>query len=226
MNKKSILWILLDLIFLIVFNTVFFLIAGTNHVASVWISYVFIHISYLMVLITPFLIRKSSQAHLFGLSLYTVSSVYFFVEFIVGIVFILLKQEKLNAALIVQIIIAAIYAVILIGILIANESTAETVEKHKEEVSYIKNAAASVKALIGKCNDKKADKAIERIYDLLHSSPTKSNMAVQKIEKNIISKIDELVVAGTAQDRDAVISIVNELEQLIEQRNATLKVNQ
>ena len=70
MNKKSVLWILLDLVFLAVFNTVFFVAGGTDHTASVWISYGFIHFAYLMVLVTPFLIRKSSSAAVFGFSLY------------------------------------------------------------------------------------------------------------------------------------------------------------
>ena len=59
MRKKNVLWILLDLVFLIVFNVVFFVAGGTDHPASVWISYGFIHFSYIMLLITPILIRKS-----------------------------------------------------------------------------------------------------------------------------------------------------------------------
>ena len=46
MKKKIALWIILDLIFLIVFNTVFFVAGGADHPASVWISYGFIHFAY------------------------------------------------------------------------------------------------------------------------------------------------------------------------------------
>ena len=42
MNKKTVLWIILDLIFLAIFNTVFFVMTGLQHPASVWISYGFI----------------------------------------------------------------------------------------------------------------------------------------------------------------------------------------
>lgn len=74
MSKKSVLWIIMDLIFLVVFNTVFFVAGGFDHPASVWVSYGFIHFSYLMVIITPFLIRKSSSSAVFGFSLYSVSA--------------------------------------------------------------------------------------------------------------------------------------------------------
>src|SRR5699024_4531039 len=103
MNKKSVLWILLDLIFLAVFNTVFFVAGGTDHTASVWISYGFIHFAYLMVLVTPFLIRKSSSAAVFGFSLYSISSTYFLLEFVVGLIFIFMKSESYKASLIVQV---------------------------------------------------------------------------------------------------------------------------
>ena len=39
MNKKRILWILLDLVFLIIFNTIFFLLGGVHNKSSVWVAY-------------------------------------------------------------------------------------------------------------------------------------------------------------------------------------------
>ena len=39
MKKKKFLWIILDLIFLVIFNMVFFVISGIVHPTSVWISY-------------------------------------------------------------------------------------------------------------------------------------------------------------------------------------------
>ena len=94
MNKKSVLWILLDLVFLIVFNIVFFVMGGAQHPASVWISYGFIHFAYIMLVVTPFLIRKSSSAAVFGFSLYSISSAYFFAAFIVGVIFIAAHPEN------------------------------------------------------------------------------------------------------------------------------------
>ena len=133
MGKKSVLWIILDLIFLAVFNTVFFVAGGFHHPASVWISYGFIHFSYLMVIITPFLIRKSSSAAVFGFSLYSVSYSYFLLEFVVGLIFVLIKSDSFKAALVIQIIIAGLYGVLLISNLIANESTAESIREAIKE---------------------------------------------------------------------------------------------
>lgn len=226
MNKKSVLWIILDLVFLIVFNTVFFFAGGFEHPASVWLSYGFIHFAYLMVIATPFLIRKSSSAAVFGFSLYSISSTYFLIEFAVGLIFIFLRQESVKAALIVQVIIVGIYAVILISHLLANESTADSIERREEEVSYIKTAASRVKALIGKLDNKKANKEVEKVYDLLHSSPTRTISSAHSLEMEIKNKISELEGAVAAKDNDVVITLSGELLQTIEERNRKIRLSQ
>ena len=226
MNKKSVLWVLLDLVLLIVFNTVFFVAGGTEHPASVWLSYGFIHFSYIMVLVTPFLIRKSSSSAVFGFSLYSISSTYFLVEFITGLVFIFLKQESVKLALIVQIIIAGVYAIILISHLIANESTADSVERHEDEVAYIKQATARIKPLVGKLSGKKANKEIEKAYDLLHSSPTKSVATVKSLEASVLDKIEELENAVGSGDENAAITKAGELISLVEERNRKIRIAQ
>lgn len=226
MDKKSVLWLLLDLVFLAVFNTVFFVAGGTEHVASVWISYGFIHFAYLMVLVTPFLIRKSSCVAVFGFSLYSISSTYFLLEFVVGLVFIFLQSESYKASLIVQVIVAGLYAVLLLSHLIANEHTADRVERHEEEVAYIKTASSRVKVLMGKLNDRKANKEIEKVYDALHASPTKTASQVRSIENDVMNQIAELEEAVSDQNTAIVIATAGKILSLLEERNRKIKTLQ
>ena len=224
MNKKSLLYILLDLVFLVVFNIVFFVVGGVEHVASVWIAYGFIHFAYVMILITPFLIRKSSSAAVFGMSLYSISAVYFFVEFITGLIFIFVAGESYKASLVTQVIIAGIYAVILLANLIANEHTADSVAKHEAEVAYIKDTATELKALIGKVSDKQANKEIEKAYDVVHASPTKSSAAVEEIENKIYCTVSELRSAVKYNDVAQITVIAREIVELTEERNRKLRL--
>ncbi len=219
MSKKSILFFLLDLVFLAVFNTIFFVAGGTDHPASVWISYGFIHFAYLMVIATPILTRKSSSAVVFGLSLYTISTVYFFVEFLVGLIFILIGSETYEATLIIQVLIAAVYAVILIVYLIANESTADSLQRQEEEVAYLKNAASKVKLLMDKASDRKANREVEKVYDMLHSSPSRSTESAKAVERQISNAINLLADAVEADDAAEIISVAGEILAKIEDRN-------
>lgn len=222
MNKKSVLGILLGFVFLVAFNCVFFIVGGTDRAASVWISYGFVHFAYLMVLVTPFLVRTSSSAAVFGFTLYSISSAYFLLEFAVGLVLAFMKIESCKSALVVQIIIAGIYAMLLLSHLIANEHTADSVERHEEEVAYIKTASSRVKALVGKANGKKANKGIEKAYDILHCSPSKTAATVRSIESDVMNRIAELEGAVFDQDTARIVAITNEIVVLMNERNLKL----
>lgn len=223
MNKKPILYLLLDLVFLVVFNTVFFVVGGTAHPASVWLSYAFIHIAYVMVLATPLLTRKSKNTAVLGFPLYTVSAVYFLVEFAIGLLFVLIRSESYKAALVVQIVVAGIYAVLLLTNMIANEHTADDVEQHEKEVWFIKDTSSRVKLLLDKPTDKAANKAIEAVYDLLHSSPSKSHYSVEVLETDIKNLITELEKAVSIDATDDILSTTQKLLSATEERNRRLK---
>lgn len=224
MNKKSIFGIALNLVFLAVFNAVFFIIGGTERPASVWISYGFIHFAYLMFVATPFLVRKSSSAAIFGFSLKFISSAYFVIELVAGVIFIILKGESFKLALAVQIILAGIYTVLLISHLIANENTADSIEQHEYEVAFIKNAASRVKLLEGKSTDRRANKEIEKAYDLLHSSPTRTVATVRSLEEQINDKISELEYAVASNNAEAIIRAADEIAAITEERNRKLRI--
>ena len=120
-------------------------------------------------------------------------------------------------------IIAGIYAVILLSHLIANEDTADKVEKHENEVAFIKQASIQIKALVGKSDSKKANKEIEKAFDLLHSSPSKSNNAVAPLESAILRTVAELEGTVSSKDEDEIISKAREIISLAEARNSELK---
>lgn len=223
MNKKSVLFMLLDLVFLAVFNVVFFVVGGVEHVASVWISYGFIHFAYIMVLVSSIMTRKSSCSAVLGMPLYAISAAYFFIAFIAGLIFVLVASVSYKASLVVQVIIAGIYAVILLTNLIANEYTADNVARHETEVAYIKNIAAELKALVGKASDKQANKEIEKAYDAVHASPAKSSIAVDEIEKRIDCVVFELRNAVKQDDTAQIAVIAQEIVELTEERNRKLK---
>lgn len=226
MNKQSVLWALLDLVFLAVFNVVFFVVGGIEHSASVWMSYGFIHFAYLMVLITPFLIRKGSNSAVFGFSLYSIAAAYFFVELIIGIVFIFLNQGDFKPALVVQAILAGVFLAMLLSHLIANERTADDVDRKAAEVDYIKTASARLKSIQNATGDKSADKALEKAYDVVRTSPTKSNAAISSYELKLLDAIELLEVAANANDIEQVKACTAEVITTANERNQRLRLTQ
>ena len=219
--KKSILYIALDLIFLVVFNTIFFLLKPEQNPASVWISYCFIHLAYIMVVITPILTNKGKSSSIFGMALATVSAVYFFAVFIVGILFILAAPEDFKACLIVQVILAAAYGILLLINLIANESTAEKEAKREKEILFVKTCSAKLKLAIDNSNDKEVKKAIEKAYDEVYNSPVKTDEAVRNIEMQIYDMVSKLY--NSVDSKEEATRLANEIVKATRERNITLK---
>ena len=56
MLKKNILILILDSVFIIAFNVVFFLNGGIHHEVAMWSVYGFLHFAYLMILLSPFIL--------------------------------------------------------------------------------------------------------------------------------------------------------------------------
>lgn len=223
MGKKNILWILLDLVFIIVFNIVFFITGGTQHPVSVWISYGFVHFAYIMLLTTPILIRKSSSAAVFGYSLYSISFMYFFVTLILGIVFMLMRPENYKPSLLVQVVVAGFYFVLLLSNMIANEHTADSIERHEIELQYVKKSSAMLKGIMEMADDKNLKKKIENAYDLLHSSPIKSNLSVRDYEVTVMDLIEVLEGNVSRNDILAANTTIEKIIKNADERNRRLK---
>lgn len=222
MDKKNILWIALELVFIVAFNIIFFAVGGVHHTAAVWTSYGFIHFSYLMAAATPFLISKEKSPAILKFPLDTISAVYFLAEFLIGLLFILIGNVPIKAVVIVQVILTAIYVIFMLFNLIANEHTADSLATQKIEAEYIKSSAARVKLLIGETNDKETERMIERVYDLLRSSPTKSSQEVQPIEFEIKEKIFELEDSVAANSKEKILTVSKEILQLLRERNTKI----
>ena len=220
--KKRVLRALVELVFLVIFNLFFFVLGGTNHPASVWISYGFIHFAYIMTLLTPVLSGSGTHDAAFGLSIYAVSTVYFAVEFVVGLIFVFVGAETFVAALLVQVAIAGLYLIALFTFLLANEHTAGTISRRDSDAAFIKSECARLKILAERMHNPEANKSIGRVYDLLHASPIASNDAAYPAECEISNKITELEKAVKADDAGAVVALCKEITLIIGERNAVL----
>lgn len=225
MNKKGVLWILLDSVFFIVFNVIFFAIIGTDHGAAGWISYVFIMLAYILLIVTPYLVRNSKSKAVFGFSLYVIGSVYFLVELIVGIVFILVTSTSFKVVLLVQILLFGIYAVLLISHMIANEKTAESEGNREYDLQYVKRTSLRLQSIMEGIPDKNLRKKVEKAYDIISSSPVGSNLQAKEIEGQITQLVGDLESAVDGKDAMMVGNIAEQLVSMANERNKLVAVN-
>ena len=223
MKKTNHLLFLLDSIFLIVFNLLFFLVGGSEHYTSVWISYGFIHFAYFMLIISPILVRNGRSTAVFGFSIFSIVGTYFFVQLVVGVVFILVESESYKISLIVQLITAGIYAAFLISHMIANEHTADAQEVRQYQVDYIKQATGEVTAMIQAVSDLSLKKKLEKVYDAMSTSQVKTHPKVMQIESEILYAINDLR-ASCKSNHEKATDQATALLILIEEKNRKLRL--
>jgi len=223
MTKEGKQWMILNSIFLIVFNLLFFVLGGFGQPASAWISYAFIHFAYFMLLLTPRLIRAGKREAVFGFSLYLISATYFLLELFIGSIFILVAPEDFKIAFALQLCLAGLFGIMLVLHMIANEWTADAEEKRQPQIAYIKNASLTVKSLLDRVNDKEAKKKVERVYDALSTSPVKSHPDISSLEERIQSSIHALEDAVFSENKGNILVVASSLEAAINERNSKLK---
>ena len=223
MTKKNILTIILDSVFIIAFNILFFLNGGTQHVAAVWTAYGFLHFAYLMVLITPLISSRGSTAVLSKTTTYTISLFYFVVELIFATVTFATKTEHIKLVISIETVITALYAIILVINLLADDSIENKQKRHDSENDYIKGISSQLKYIETLISDKTAKAKIESLYYLAHSSPIKSDESLRFYENEIVRNISILEESANKNDSEQVISISGEIKRLLNKRNFEIK---
>jgi len=225
MKRVNILWLLLNSLFLIVFNMLFFLLGNAgNTKTSVWISYGFIHFAYFLFLATPLLVRKGKADYIYGRALYPITTAYFIVELITGVTLILIAPETVKVTIIVQVVLAAAFIGWLLVYLIADEHTAKNVEQHKAELQYVKQSSSQLKAIMQQIADKSTSKKVEQVYDLIHSSQVKSDGSVRPVEEEIISEINNLECVVEQNNLEQTVILADKIYKLADKRNRQLKL--
>ncbi|MCL1943705.1 MAG: hypothetical protein FWF54_09205 [Candidatus Azobacteroides sp.] len=226
MKRINILWLLLDSLFLIVFNLLFFMFGDDGESkTSVWICYGFIHFAYFALVLTPFLVRKGSAETNYRRPLYTVTTSYFLVELLVGVTLILIAPETVKVTIVIQVVLATMFLGWLLAHLIVNEHTTDNVERREAELQYVKRSSAKLQSILQQITDHAVAKKVERVYDLMRSSPVRSNTDVRSLEQQVISEIEQLGNIVSQNETEQIVSITDKIYQLANERNRQLKIS-
>lgn len=130
MRKKFLLCAFLA-IPLILFNLLFFLLGDSVHPKSVWITYAWMQFAFLLLIVTPWLARKGENGPVYKIILALVSGIYCLVEFIIGLIVIIIAPEGVKGAVVAQVIPFALYLFVLLGNLLFIELAADSEKEEK-----------------------------------------------------------------------------------------------
>lgn len=211
-------------IFPILFNVMFFLLGGTDHPTSVWVSYAWIHAAYLVLIANPIFSKKTQSSHIYRYTTAQISSVYFVVELIIGLIFIFAAPAGVKGAIIIQMIPFCIFLAVFVWNIMSNDRTAGEEQIRTAEISFIKTASSKAKFIMDSTSDAELRRKIEKIYDLIHSSPSRSNPSVTDIENNVMMMIGDLAIAVEDGNVEDAGKLVRKIQFAMDERNRLLSL--
>lgn len=202
--KTNILKVIVALVFLVLFNVLFFVLGGTKQSDVNWLSYGFIHAAYLMVLITPLFESKTNGMTVLSASLYLRAISYFFVELVIGLIFIAVQPETIVWPLIIQCVCIAIFLILQLMSVMANDSTEASVQKQRIESAYIKDMAVRLKSAIRNVEDETVRNKVIRCYDSLNNCSIETFPEAQDAELSLRNAVEMLCTAIEDNDTNQI----------------------
>lgn len=221
--KTTLIRIVFTLVFLVVFNTLFFLLSGTDNPTSVWVSYAYIHVAYFTILFLPVLKTKGDASYYLSSVLYGQAITYFILELIAGVVFIVYRMESPVWSLVVQTALWLIFVVLILGNAWANQATAQSLEKRKQDIDAYQSMRMSLKRLMAKTDKPELKRLIADCSDKLEASSSRQTQESEKIDIEIEQAIASLRQSITGDDVEESTSLARQLAGLIEERKTILK---
>ncbi|WP_075558376.1 hypothetical protein [Parabacteroides timonensis] len=221
--KTTLIRIVFTLVFLVVFNTLFFLLCGTDNPTSVWVSYAYIHVAYFTILFLPVLKTKGDASYYLSSVLYGQAITYFILELIAGVVFIIYRMESPVWSLVVQTALWLIFVVLILGNAWANQATAQSLEKRKQDIDAYQSMRMSLKRLMAKTDKPELKRLIADCSDKLEASSSRQTQESEKIDIEIEQAIASLRQSITESNVEESTSLARQLAGLIEERKTILK---
>ena len=219
--KNKALSIIKNIVPAILFNIIFFVTWGFNNPASVWVSYGLIHFAYAMLAISSIFNKASAKNVFFSFTNNSISLIYCILEFIAGLVFIILRLETVNISLYVQLPLLAIYTVAIIYNIFFNDKTEANTVSRQIEIDFIKTCTMKLDLVLAKQLDENAKKKLVKARELMSTSPCKSYEQVKPIEEEILSLLKKINEEDA--NSEMMEPLASNLIESINKRNITIK---
>ena len=225
--KANILKIVIGLIFLIVFNVLFFLLGGTERSDTEWVCYGFIHAAYLCLLVTPLFCNAGKGETVLSASMYLRALFYFFTELVIGIGFIWYDSYNpipIVWPAIIQGILLAVFLILQLMSVLANDATKASLAKQRQERVYIRSLAENLKEAMRQVNDPALRKQIANCYESLRNSSLESFPEAAAAEMELEGAVNTLCSAIEIGDMSKLTQQIQNVQVAMRHRNQAIRM--
>lgn len=221
--KGNIFKVVIGSIFIVLFNALFFYLGGIEHTEVDWICYGFIHASYLCVLLTPLFCKSGKGLEVLSYSLYLRALFYFFTELVIGCICLVIAPENPTWPLVLQGTLLAIFLVLQMMSVLANDATIQSSQKQKEESLYLRDMVQRIRISMRDISDADIKKHLERCYDAISNSSLQSYPQAKDAEINLNNAVEVLCSAIENRDYENIEVKVKAVIYAVQDRNSIIK---
>lgn len=225
-TKNTVAFGLIYVILLGVFNLLVFTISKSRNDVF-WLSYGFMTLAFVVQIVSMFMSFKSADVEtaFFGIPLASFSVFYLCAELVIGALFMIFQMASFTLALVIQVIVLAVFLIIAIISLLARDTVQQISDNVKEHVSNLKSVLVDIEMLMDGCTDPELKADLRKLSETVKYSDPISNEAVADVEQRIMRKISELRInIEDNQIADAKQSCAD-LERLYVERNKKLAIS-
>lgn len=209
-----------------VFNLLVFTIFRTR-TNVFWLSYTFMTLAFVVHIISMLLSIRTVDVEtaFFGIPLASFSIYYLCVALVIGTLFMIFQVASFTLALVIQLLVLAVFLIIAIISLIARDTVQQIGENIKENVTHIKSVLVDIELMRDSCSDPELKVALRKLSETVKYSDPMTNDSVASLEQLIIRKVSELrITIDDAHISDAK-QACSELERMYIERNKKLAIS-
>ena len=212
------------LVVMAAFNAAVFLLPFKHH-GGFWVGFTFINLALAVTACVGFysLRREGLKSKFYGASLVYVAWDYLAIQFVVGIIEMIIGDRLWKYALVLNIIILAAALIGLIQAELAKSEVEKIDQKIGEKVFFIKSLQGDFENLTALAQEAALKKSLAELAETVRFSDPISSPQLAAVENKIETAAAQL--AGTVNTDDhAAQSLVNQLNQLFAERNRECKL--
>lgn len=222
-TKNTVAISLIYIILLGVFNLLVFTISKSRNDVF-WLSYGFMTFAFVVQIVSMLLSFKTADVEtaFFGIPLASFSVYYLCAELAIGTLFMIFQQASFTLALVIQIVLLAIFLIIAIISVMSRDTVQSISDTIKENVVSLRSILIDVEMMMSDCSDPELKEKLRKLSEQIKYSDPMTNKIVADVEQRICRKVSELrVYLENSQIEDAK-QVCSELDRLFVERNKKL----
>jgi len=228
-SNKTLKFALILLIAVAAYNLVFFMLAGfADHTATFWESWGFMMLAIATIIIV--FASMGSQGMfmrdwLFGYPIFKHCTIYAFVELVLSSIFAIFEESvSWSVALVIQILLYAIFLVFTLSAFLARDTIKEIGAKVEVKTQYIRLLRVDAEMLEGKCTDPAPKEKCRKFAEDVRFSDPMSNEVLFELEKEISLTVSNCDMALSANNFPMADALLTKASLLLQERNKKCKV--